>query len=704
MDFVFSRRALLRSAVAGTTAFAGEVAPASSGDGESHAPSSPYPEVGPGTQFLDHAALLDGLPEPGWFAANIPLVDVPEPEIQQVYYYRWRVFYEALKYTGPAEGWIVTEFLAPVGYSAPGGAIAAAAGHHLTEGRWLRDRRYLDDYLRYWLRGSGASYKEPSLELNRYASDWAHQYSFWAADAVWKRASVTGDWAAARDLLPELVRQWERWAPQYDAGLGLYWQSPVWDGMEYSASSYQSKDPFRGGEGFRPTVNSYQYADARRIAELARFAGDNALAARFDEHADRLRAAHAQLWDAEAQFFKHMMRDDNPGRALLVDREQIGFVPWMFGLAGPEHAAAWRQLDDPQGFAADFGPTSVERRSLWFMHEANQGCCRWDGPSWPYATSQTLTALADLLIDYPPQPHVDAADYIRLLRTYARTQHRDGQPYVAEAHDPDAPVWIYDARAHSEDYNHSTFADLVLSGLLGLRPQSDDTLVLHPLAPPEWDHFAVENVPYHGHNVTVLWDRGGSRYGQGAGLSVFINGSLEHRQETLAPVTIGMPAARMPELRAKVDLATNLDPAAGFPKATASFSAEGFDPAKAVDGQKHFLDLPSTRWSTLGSPNPEDWLALDFGATRTLDEVRVFFHGNGTTLQPPASWWVERCDSTGQWRRVPDQLIEPAHAVANDLNRATFPAIALRELRLVMCPQPQTNFAIAEVQCWCPSR
>jgi len=36
------------------------------------------------------------------------------------------------------------------------GAISCAAGHHLDEVRWLADRRYAQDYARYWFETSGA--------------------------------------------------------------------------------------------------------------------------------------------------------------------------------------------------------------------------------------------------------------------------------------------------------------------------------------------------------------------------------------------------------------------------------------------------------------------------------------------------------------------------------------------------------------------
>src|SRR5690606_24795005 len=191
-------------------------------------------------------------------------------------------------------------------------------------------------------------------------------------------------------------------------------------------------------------------------------------------------AQEALLWDEDAQFYKHVMRDDNFEHTKLVDREQIGFVPWYFHMAPEENSAAWEQLLDPQGFKAQYGPTTVERRSPWFMHEAEDGCCRWDGPSWPYSTSQTLTALGNLLADYPAQDYIDAGDFTGLLHDYAMTQRKNGQPYVAEAHHPDENRWLYDGFGHSEDYNHSTFNDIVLGSLIRIKGQSDDTVRIAP--------------------------------------------------------------------------------------------------------------------------------------------------------------------------------------------------------------------------------
>ncbi|WP_448808932.1 MGH1-like glycoside hydrolase domain-containing protein [Agromyces bauzanensis] len=627
------------------------------------------PSVGAGTSFLDHEPALAGMPDPDWFESNIPFVDLPDQEIESTYYYRWRLFKEALKYTGPDDGWIVTEFLGPVGYAAPGGAISAAAGHHIYEGRWLRDQRYLDDYIDYWLTGSGSGEKPATDGLNENTTDWAHQYSFWVADAVLARAELDGDLEEAKALLPALERQWQRWAPQFDEELGLYWQAPVWDAMEFTASSYQSDDPYHGGEGYRPTLNAYQYGDAMAISELARLTGDAATADRYAAAAEGLRAAQeAVLWDDDGQFYKHVMRDDNPDHAKLADREEIGFIPWYFHMAPADHDAAWAQLLDPQGFKAPYGPTTVERRSPWFMHEAENGCCRWDGPSWPYATSQTLTALGNLLADYPDQDYVDADDFAGLLHDYAMTQRKNGRPYTAEAHHPDEDRWLYDGFGHSEDYNHSTFNDLVLGSLIGIKGQEGDTVRIAPQVDQGWDHFAAENVPYHGHNLTVLWDRDGSRYGAGAGLSVFEDGVLIHNQATLDEVTLPIAPAVPFGLPDQLDDAANPS-ATGFPRASASYSNNGDPASEAIDGQDFQLDIPRTRWTDYRSPNASDWLQVDFGVPTPVGDVRTTFYDDGGGVRVPASYDVEYLTTDGDWASLPGQTRTPATLVGGTVNR-----------------------------------
>ncbi|WP_347834826.1 hypothetical protein [Gracilibacillus sp. JCM 18860] len=49
--------------------------------------------------------------------------------------------------------------------------------------------------------------------------------------------------------------------------------------------------------------------------------------------------------------------------------------------------------------------------------------CLWNGPSWPFATSQTLTAMANVLNDYEQQV-IHKEDYWNILSTYAQCHYR----------------------------------------------------------------------------------------------------------------------------------------------------------------------------------------------------------------------------------------------------------------------------------------
>ena len=78
-----------------------------------------------------------------------------DPEIEQVYYYRWKVYKSHLKDLGD-RGYIVTEFLDDVPWAKqPYQSLNDATAFHIHEGRWLRDPRYVNDYVDYMYTGGG---------------------------------------------------------------------------------------------------------------------------------------------------------------------------------------------------------------------------------------------------------------------------------------------------------------------------------------------------------------------------------------------------------------------------------------------------------------------------------------------------------------------------------------------------------------------
>ena len=456
-----------------------------------------------------------------WIAANAPRFECPSSQLTETYYFRWWSYRKHIKQT--SVGRVVTEFLVPVSHAGDYNTISCAFGHHLAEGRWLRDQSFLDEYVRFWFHGGEAG--GPAEHF--------HKFSSWAAASLYDRYLVTGDRRRLVDLLDDLIADYALWEAERLTPEGLFWQYDVRDGMEESISGS------RTAKHLRPTINCYMAANARAISRIAHLASRADVAARFAKKSDDLISKlHAATWDANAEFFKVRLESGELSDA----REAIGYLPWTFGVAQHEHASAWREIRDPAGFMAPRGLTTAERRHPAFRTHGT-GTCEWDGAVWPFATSQTLVGLANVLRG-PPQPYVTRRDFFDQLLRYAAAHQQDGEPYIGEYHDEKTGAWLITGpkAERGRFYNHSTFADLVIAGLVGIVPREDDQLEVSPLVPVDaWDWFCLEDVPYRGHAISVVWDRDGARYNCGRGLSLWCDGVRLACSPTLQRITAPLP-------------------------------------------------------------------------------------------------------------------------------------------------------------------
>ncbi len=449
-----------------------------------------------------------------WMKENIPFFECPDKSFEQIYYFRWWTFRKHLKQT--PDGFVFTEFLDQIGHSGKYNTISCALGHHIYEGTWLRDKQYIDQYARFWYTGNEGG-PQPHF----------HKYSNWGTWALYRRHLVNRDEAFVTGLLDAFIRDYQAWTAEQGMENGLYWQYDTRDGMEESISGS------RKNKNARPPLNSYMYAGALAISKIAQLAGKPELSEEYTQKAARLRSLVCELmWDDKAKFFKVLLPDGAPTDV----REEIGFIPWYFDLPEPGKEQAWQQLTDSQGFEAPMGITTAERRHPQFRSHG-VGTCEWDGAVWPYATSQTLTAMANVLRDYQ-QPYVTKADYFEALMTYTRSHRYKGKPYIGEYLDETTGEWLKPDANRSRYYNHSTFCDLVISGLAGLVPRQNDTVEVNPLLPADaWDWFCLDGLFYHGHALTIVWDRTGWKYGKGKGLSVFADGRKIAASDELTRLT-----------------------------------------------------------------------------------------------------------------------------------------------------------------------
>ena len=438
-----------------------------------------------------------------WMERNIPLFDCPDEDFREIYYFRWWSLRKHIKRT--PVGWGMTEFLVPRSYADRYNLIACAIGHHVMETRWLRDTTYMHQILRTWYYGNNG---QAMAKMNKFSS--------WNPHAIYEAFKVQGDTTFLLSLRPRMEEEYARWKSTNRLANGLYWQGDVQDGMEESISGGRKK------QYARPTINSYMTANAKALEKISLLENRQQEAQGYAKDAqEMLQLIEGKLWNPDHQFFE-TLRGDTSAQV----REAIGYMPWYCNLLtnNSKYDIAWQQLKEEKGFSAPYGLTTAERRHPQFRSHGT-GTCEWDGAIWPFATSQTLTGLANFL-NSSANDNTDLREvFFRQLNLYAQSQHMRGKPYIGEYLDETTGYWLMGDRERSRYYNHSTFADIVITGLVGLRPQADGSIVVNPLVPADnWDYFCLDGIRYHGKMLTIVWDRDGQHYRQGQGLTLMVNG------------------------------------------------------------------------------------------------------------------------------------------------------------------------------------
>lgn len=241
--------------------------------------------------------------------------------------------------------------------------------------------------------------------------------------------------------------------------------------------------------------------------------------------------------------------------------------PWYFSAVPKENATAykdsWLTAFDPDGLAGQYGLRTAEKRNKGYRD--GYGCCQWSGPMWPFESSKAITAAINVLNNYPGVDTMNRSGFFTMLQQYAESHTPTwkvmssskgfysnlsssdvsqwlepglGQFWIAEAGCPDAkltsglpgPAWTDNAKGGYR-YNHATFMDLVLSGVVGIQPETNTTnqfVVVNPLAPatalPWW---AADGIAVFSSTLTVAFDSDGKHWNNGSGLKVWVNGTLK---------------------------------------------------------------------------------------------------------------------------------------------------------------------------------
>ena len=472
---------------------------------------------------MEDENIVQAIPNAGawdWMKHNVPLFECSQKTVEEMFWYRWWTLRKHIEET-PA-GWAMTEFLVKRNYADKWKLISSGVGHHIRESRWLHDRQYLDQIINTWYHGNEG---KPMAKFLKYSS--------WVPSSIWERYLVDGNRQWVVSQLPDMEWDYNYWVTTHRLPSGLIWQEDVRDAMEETISGGRKK------QYARPSINSYVYGSAKAISYVAQLAGDEKKAEAYRLKADTLqRLTETLLWNE-----RHLFFETHRGDSSANVREAIGFMPWYMKMPidNTKYGVAWQQIADEQGFDAPYGLTTAERRHPEFRTHG-VGQCEWDGAVWPFATSQTLTGYINYinsLNENDTTLNAHRMTFFRHVEKYVQSQHMRGKPYIGEYLDETTGYWLKGDQERSRYYNHSTFNDIIITGICGIQPQPCNALVVNPLLPAgAWTYFCLDNVLYHGRRITVIYDIDGKRYHQGKGLSVFVDGVLRAHADTLRKLTV----------------------------------------------------------------------------------------------------------------------------------------------------------------------
>jgi len=141
--------------------------------------------------------------------------------------------------------------------------------------------------------------------------------------------------------------------------------------------------------------------------------------------------------------------------------------------------------------------------------------------------------------------------------------------------------------------------------------------------------------------------------------------------------------------KAGVDLTADLPNYAQGVATTASYTASGTAGANAVDG----FPINEPLWGAWGSPNATDYLELNLGQQRTVNEVRVWFRNDRATnhYRQPATYQIQYLNGS-TWTTVAS-----ATGQAN-YNVVQFPAVNATRLRVQVTHAAGFKTGITEVK------
>ena len=695
-----------------------------------------------------------------YWAENLPYIDVPKKAVQKAIDYRWWLErFNSLDANIPGYDYQYPVTIEGVlGYN---NAIILTQPMHLQDTKWLRS-----PYLAYGqlLSAGNSSQSSAFLDNPGNRNNWNNHYGQYLAEAGYEAFNVIGGGAEVAENFAyyfghDATGQLDHYGNHIEGRDLIAYRNNYMTGNDADTISMHAPGT---GTWKAHGENAYVWAAADAAAKLYEQLGNTEQAKYYRDLADKIKADVLELmWCEECQKFEtYAVRptgtQHNANQPNLVKyTESNNYNYFAVGLVPDDAASVTKYKEALKAFSngKEFpifpfytanqvhnqevsGSNNFSNINFTVQLRLYESALRTYDKEQTYITDDMLAMMAEWMAwnVYP-----DAGD-IRYPNNN-EFHNIDGRTYENYYRS-----WIY----HNILGNYTY---LFIEDMAGIQPRSDEKIELSPID-FSYDHFMVNNVRYHGHDLTVVWDKpddGKTWYNEcPEGYSLYIDGTLAFTLKDLAHVVYDSATKEISFPDGAVEIVTN-NGGAAIPTAmntaiteekvlnmleksgvhgmtnlaegaevTATFTpdkaraaswaekhrADGSDstskavnetapdPQAVVDGTT--VDMPF--WGNYGSVNERDSLTLKLSSKQTVDMATLYFYNDRQTngYSEPSKFAVEYWDGEA-WQSVRQQTRTPSAPRAN-YNAVYFAPVETDQFRFTFTNKDKGFTAVTEIQ------
>ena len=699
-----------------------------------------------------------------WWVDNIPYVETQEHNIDKTVFYRWWLSrFNMLDANMPGNTFqYPTSIEGVLGYN---NQIVLTSGMFINDTKWFRNAEYSYGT---WV-SAGQTAKKGQSGYYYYhdnpgdPANWNHSYTQYITKAGWDSYKVHGGPSSLAEALGDygsedvkglLNSQSEPDSNDNQNSNGnnlIDWSWWSMTGNDADAVSFS--EPGRSGQRMdRADGSANMWANANAAAQAYKAAGDTEKAAEMQQIADAIKQdVLDNLWDSDSKLLLHKWLNDGQ---FAKYKELNNYYPYSEGLmptGNDDYDSALRLFEDADEFPIFpfFTANQADKKALNFPGSNNFSIIN---------ATPLLQIYSAGIRDYnaADNGYITNKSFKKLLYWVAFSHYQGGDNQYPDQNEfwnmdnnsagSTIPEKNADASKNGGKITYRSWIHhtqlgttnwTIVEDVAGMVPREDNKIELNPIEIPGWNHFTVNNLSYHGQDLSIVWNNDGT-YNAPKGYTLYVDGNAVFTSDKLAhliydpasgtvkvaddsgAVITGATTATMPNAN-EVTYASNSRVTQIFAQSgqnvdeasksqtnvakgadvEATYETKGYPATNVVDGK----NVMESFWGTKGSKNAKDSLTVTFkNGVQNIDDVRLYFYQTSSSqtisgYSEPSVYTLEYQDEAGAWHVLPNQVRTPTYAGAN-YNRVQFSKVVAKAIRATFTPQAGQAIGLKEIQAY----